>query len=54
MSRIYFRSVGNETEEMVQITSFEAVNVKAALALGLISRDELLNIRRQDERKEAA
>jgi hypothetical protein len=53
MSRIYLRSFGNETEEMVQITSFEAVNVKAALALGLISKDELLNIQ-QDEQKEAA
>jgi hypothetical protein len=55
MSRLYFRPIGtDDNEEMIWLRPGESVNVKAALALGLITHDKLLEIKHQEERKEAA
>ena len=55
MSRFYLRPVGiSDFEEMIWLRPGEAVNVKAALALGLIAQEKLLEIRRREERGAAA
>jgi hypothetical protein len=51
MTRLYLRPIGGTTEEMIWLTPSYAVNVKAALALGLVSKDEILEIKRQEDRE---
>jgi hypothetical protein len=54
MNRLYIRRLNNVDEEMVWITPSEAVNVKAAVALGLISKNEILALERGQDYREAA